>query len=749
MTKVRLLLLAGALVVPLIAPPALAADDATPVAIKGGGWGHGVGMPQYGARGQADDGMKYKAILKYWYEGIGFKDVSQISGVPNTIRVGINYVTVGTQRQYRPFKWLDFYATGGNVPICLDGESGDGCSLKAKPGQAWRMEWNANDGCVLTRDGVIKHSGACGVIRLDWSDQPDTKVVFPELSRTFARGEVRFIAPVTRTWEGTAHTGFHIVVALDLDEYLYGLAEMPVSWPKHALRAQVVAARSFAAWKARSGIRNDCSCHLVWDTFDQAYRGWHSLNEGNTTHGHLWRAAVDDTSGEVAVHPQGTTTIAETYYFSSDGGATEDVWEVWGPDTPQYRAKYSYLTSKSDEWSPRFTNETSTIRWTRNTTAGHIATVLSGGATPMFRHLDELVAMSIEGVRTSGSPNRIAVTGIAAGFPSIEAFSGTQLVSPLGLTSHYIHSFEGLEPSQWPVAMDRNQVAISASQANYPGGAATVYLTIGKSHPHALAAGPAAARADAPVLLLKRDGRATPETQLEVQRLSPSRVVVVGPESDISQAALAELQGLVPEAAVVRVGGSNRFKSAAAVSQEAFPGGVHTVYIGSKAPFPTALLAAHTATAEGVAMLPVKPGKIPKAIRNELERLDPARIVVIGNSDEISNTVVAALGAYSPKVERISGGNEFALSVAVAQATHPGGAATVYLSVGRSHPYALGGSAVVDGDPGPLLYMRKGAIPTAVMAELERLQPGRIVVLSRSKKVAFDTLAELGGFALP
>jgi SpoIID/LytB domain protein len=537
-------------------------------------------------------------------------------------------------------------------------------------------------------------------------------------------------------------------VALSLEEYLYGLAEMPVSWPMNALEAQVVAARSFAAWKARAGLRGDCSCHLVWDTFDQAYRGWHPLNEGNPSDGHRWRTAVDQTAGEVAVHPSGSTTLAETYYFSSDGGATENVWEVWGPDTPQYRAKYSYLATKPDTWSPRFTNETSTIRWTRNTTAGHIVNVLSRGKSPMFRDLDELVAISIEGLRASGSPNRIAVTGLAAGFPTIEALTGTELVAPLGLTSHFIHSFDGLDPGSL-AASDRNTVAISSSQATHAGGASTVYLTIGKSHPHALALAPAAAQADAPILMLQANGRATPETKSELQRLDPDRVLVVAPPTDVSASALLELENLLPQAEVVRVAGSNRFKSAAALTQEAFPGGVHTVYIGSKGPFPTALLASHTATSQGAAMLPVKPGKIPAAIREELSRLAPARIVVIGNSEEISDAVLASLGGYSFDVSRISSANEFGLTVQVAMTAYPTGADTVYLSVGRSHAFALAGSTIVAGDPGPLLYVRKGSIPPVVLAELERLRPERIVVLSQSANIASDTLAQLAGFALP
>jgi peptidoglycan hydrolase-like amidase/putative cell wall-binding protein len=742
----------GALIVALalgLTPfPALAADDDTAVDIDGGGWGHGIGMPQYAARGQAEEGKGYRAILRYWYQGIGFKDVSKITGVPETIRVGINYVTVGTQREYRPFKWLDFEAIGGKVSICLDGQTGDDCSFKARPdqGEVWRIAWDDAAGCVLTRNLVVRHSGACG-IHLEWKNQPDTRVVFPELARTFARGKVFFLAPRTAPSSSplAGQKGFHIVVELTLEKYLFGLAEMPVSWPMNALKAQVVAARTFAAWKASRGIRSDCSCHLVWDTADQAYRGWHPLNEGNADDGHRWRKAVNRTAGKVVVHPDGSTSIAETYYHSSTGGASENVWDVWGPDTPEYRAKYSYLASQPDKWSELYAGQTSTIRWTRHTTAGQIVDALSGGSSPLFPHLTELVSMTVEGVRASGSPNRVAVAGIAAGHPTIDAYTGNQLVSPLGLTSHYIYSFDGLDPDDW-LPSNRSQTAVEASQAAYPAGAATVYLTPGKAHPHALALEPAAAADDAPILMLEKDGSPGESTREELQRLGPSRVVVAAPKDLVPKSVLDQLESLLPGAEIARIAGSNRFQSAAAVTAEVFAPGVDTVWIGGRAPYPTALLAAHAATSDRAPMLPVKPDKIPKAIRDELERLDPARIVVVGNPDDISAAVVTALAAHAPDVDRISAGNEHRLSVEVSEREFPGGADTVYLSIGRSHPYALAGSVAIDADPGPTLLIRSGEIPAVVRDELARLKPERIVILSRPKKVSPAVLAELAGY---
>ena len=383
----------------LPAAPATAVPADTPVTIEGGGWGHGIGMSQYGTLGMAEDGHSYDEILRYWYSDTGLNQVSNLSGVPDPVRVGINYVLVGTERQFRPFLWQDFRPVNGNVSVCLPGQSQGSCSLTARPGETWRYRWwNESGGfCEITRDGVrvYSHATNCNV-RLFWSDQPNTRVSFPggDVARTFARGHIEFLGPKTVN----GRTGFHLVIVVSLEEYVYGIAEVSPAWHMEALKTQVVAARTYGAWRAgvwKGGVRGDCSCQLVWDTFDQAYRGWHNLTEGNSTLGHRWRTAVDDTAGQVVVYPAGSTTIAQTFYSSSTGGATENVWDVWGPDTATYRATYAYLATRPDPWSERYASQGWGIRWTRNLTAGFIAgrlgfddhRIATGYINPLFNEL--------------------------------------------------------------------------------------------------------------------------------------------------------------------------------------------------------------------------------------------------------------------------------------------------------------------------------------------------------------------------
>jgi hypothetical protein len=141
------------------------------------------------------------------------------------------------------------------------------------------------------------------------------------------------------------------VVALDLEQYLYGLAEVPSSWPAEALKAQAIIGRSYAVATAHerggasgTSTNDTCGCHLRSTTADQAYAGW-AKETGSFAD--EWRAAVNATAGDILIHPQSTYhfDIAKAFYSSSNGGASENVEFVWGgPALP-------WLRSVTDEWS--------------------------------------------------------------------------------------------------------------------------------------------------------------------------------------------------------------------------------------------------------------------------------------------------------------------------------------------------------------------------------------------------------------
>jgi len=117
-----------------------------------------------------------------------------------------------------------------------------------------------------------------------------------------------------------------MILVVGDEEYLYGLAEVPSSWPTPALQAQAIADRTYAFTKAATSgqHRPVCNCALFASSFDQVYAGW---DKEAGLDGDRWVAAVDATAGEVVTY-QGQTIQA--FYMSSSGGFTEDNENVWG-----------------------------------------------------------------------------------------------------------------------------------------------------------------------------------------------------------------------------------------------------------------------------------------------------------------------------------------------------------------------------------------------------------------------------------
>ncbi|WP_122263123.1 peroxidase family protein [Ornithinimicrobium cerasi] len=272
---------------------------------------------------------------------------------------------------------------------------------------------------------------------------------------------------------------------------------------------------------------------------------------------------------------------------------------------------------------------------------------------------------------------------------------------------------------------NRFATAAALSRATFAGAAPVVYVANGRNFPDALAGGPAAAADGGPLLLV--DTNAIPAaTALELERLQPSEIVVLGGPSVVTEQVLNSLGTYSTTGTVTRVSGVNRFETAVRVSQRAFEGGAATAYVASGLNFPDALSGGAAAAFNGSPLLLVNQG-LPAVTAAELDRLNVTDIKVLGGPLAVSDDVVTALGAYGT-VERISGANRYATSVAISQDTfadNSGG--TVYLATGLDYPDAL--SAAPTGSPLLLVPGTGTALPAATAAEILRLNPGRVVIL--------------------
>jgi stage II sporulation protein D len=331
-------------------------------AVSGRGWGHGVGMSQWGAQGFAQRGSDYGAILAHYYRG------TQLGRAP-VARLRV-LLTDGKKA----------LRVSSDVPLRVRDGAGDLHELDAGTyalGPGLNLRLAADEKPTALPGPLLFSPTAGGVLRLD------AKPYRGQLELAVERGRLRAIN----------HIG--------LEAYLYGVVpdEMPHTWHPEALKAQAVVARSYALAVRRSGGAFD----LYDDVRSQVYNGI-TAEEPQSN------AAVDGTAGQVLLY-QGA--IARTFFFSTSGGRTASVADVWG-GTP-----IPYLVSVEDPYDSASPHH----RW------GPVAIT----APRMKRALQ--VPGEVVDVRTTLNPSRRVdrVTGI--GTVGEGAATGAELRTRLGLRS--------------------------------------------------------------------------------------------------------------------------------------------------------------------------------------------------------------------------------------------------------------------------------------------------------------------------
>ncbi|QJU54829.1 cell wall-binding repeat-containing protein [Herbiconiux sp. KACC 21604] len=286
---------------------------------------------------------------------------------------------------------------------------------------------------------------------------------------------------------------------------------------------------------------------------------------------------------------------------------------------------------------------------------------------------------------------------------------------------------------------DRYETAVKVSEGAFAEGAGTVYLAAGANYPDALSGAPAAGEAGGPVLLTEKD-RVPASVQAEIDRLSPERVVILGGTNSVStgvEAAVAA-EGRTVE----RIGGTDRYEVSAAVAADSF-GSATTVYVASGEKAPDALSGAAAAGKDSPVLL-TKKDELPQTVRDEIVALGPEKIIILGGTETIGETVALELAEIADTV-RVSGADRYETSAAVADEAfveNTGGA--VYIASGETFPDALTGSAAAIAAGAPVLLVQKDSIPIDIGETLERLGPSAVYVLGGPDTVS-DTVVEILG----
>ena len=220
-----------------------------------------------------------------------------------------------------------------------------------------------------------------------------------------------------------------------------------------------------------------------------------------------------------------------------------------------------------------------------------------------------------------------------------------------------------------------------------------------------------------------------------------------------SEEVLIDIDFLLPEAVwtTYRLAGASRYATSVEVSKETYDPGVPVLYITSGSNWPDALSAGPAASKLGGALLLTDPSVLLEVTRAEIERLAPARVVVVGGLPSVSDAVYRRIEAMVPEISRIGGVDRYDTSrKLVEDAFGPGPYETVFLATGTNFPDALSAGPIAGrlGQPVLLVNGSSAGLDAPTRDALVRLDPSEITVLGGTPSISSGVEAALRTEAL-
>ena len=381
MSKALIAILVLAISIPF---PVNATEAPATFEITGSGYGHGVGLSQIGARSMALQGDTATTILNYYYKDVAIQaaDDSKILRVNvghllSTARIStatpdaLLHIYVGDIADTQdavplavvPVKSaLNFSVLGSTVvPSVVTGKQ----VLSLPRNRIFTVRWS----------GTRYLAGAEAVVSLRQSNT----------TARYRHGQMQFRAVKAST------LGYRLEITNSVrlaDEYLWGVSEVPSSWPAAALEAQAIASRTYAISKA--GIyRSACDCDLYGEISDQKFLGF--AKEVEKGWGKFWKAAVTNTAGLTLT--QNNLPIS-AYFGSSTGGLTETALNAWGSER-NYTQIVADPGSQDPKLNPNF------YTWKRSITQASVALAFA---------LPDVVSLEVVSKNESGTVAMIRAT---------------------------------------------------------------------------------------------------------------------------------------------------------------------------------------------------------------------------------------------------------------------------------------------------------------------------------------------------
>lgn len=360
--------------------------------VNGSGFGHGVGMSQYGAEQMARNGKTAEQILEHYYN-------------PAQLSYSSSYANSNIRVQLIVSSYQKITPVGGSMTLSVGSKkytTSKAVDMKLVNGV---REYTINGSKVRTTSSFDT---------LTWTDR--VKVDRANASSkavTYKYGSMRLT---------TIGSQINVSNILKVNtEYLYGLAEMPASWSQSSLQAQAVAGRTYAM-RNMSSIKASCDCNVYDEVKSQKFTGYDVISGYK---GDNWKKAVDATvrkSGSnvssAAVMKYNGALIDAVYSSSSAGGKTQSGKDMWGGNT-------AYLQSRNDPYSTTSLNPNSS--WTVNASQSKMNSVFG---------LKNIVEIT---VKKNSSGYAQTVTAVDKDGKS-KTISGAQFRNALGLKSTGVSS---------------------------------------------------------------------------------------------------------------------------------------------------------------------------------------------------------------------------------------------------------------------------------------------------------------------
>ena len=468
--------------------------DRVQITIEGAGNGHGVGLTQYGAKGMAEEGFSDVEILEHFYQGSSVQSLATAipgswvvtESLPIWVGIKQNRSELTFVVQAGRVK-VCFDGDYDSYPVLVEGrvlerdntfadvlferlmELGYLSQIPSGFDQAAREAVSSfqaaqgldADGTVGARtwEALLGGSGRpeCAgsyyldagerlVVAADGNGSCSTNLVG---TATECHLSIQGLTPANRVGlqglnYGSNMTEFahgyvrvrpnggrmHFSMQLDIEDYVAGIAEVPFSWSDATLRAQAIAARSYAVYgmlrrgsesSLSSSRRSACWCHVLSDTRDQVYAGWNRQIQGD---GRWEEVGARPTAAMVVTHPGEPVTVVQAFYSAASGGATEDSSALWGT------AGRPYLVSVKDPWSIDPAVNPNPF-WTKTLSLESLLDIY--GLEDDFSDV-----VSVETVLYPwGSVNHVKIVGISGGGTVTKRVPASTLKSALRLRSRY------------------------------------------------------------------------------------------------------------------------------------------------------------------------------------------------------------------------------------------------------------------------------------------------------------------------